>query len=66
MFSLDLKGLRFLGIGAKDSNKVLVVPLLYIVIRCVHPMDHTLDRVAFIADYESKSISRGSETILGY
>ena len=66
LLGLDLKGLRFLGVSTEDSDKILVVPLLDIIIRSIHPMDHTFDCVAFVADHESGHISTGNRFISKY
>jgi hypothetical protein len=54
---LDLIGLDFARIGAKDPREILEVPLRNIIIFRVHAMNETLDSKALIANNKSAKLS---------
>lgn len=56
MLCFDLICLRLLGVGSKDVNQVLILPLLNIIIAGVHAMDVSLDGVTLIANDESEMV----------
>lgn len=57
LLSLHLKNVRLLGICAEDADEVFVFPLLDVVVTRIHTVDVTLNRVAFIADNKSITVS---------
>ena len=57
LLRFDLIGLRLLWVRSEDTNQVLILPLLDIIIAGVHAMDVSLNGITLIANNESGFVS---------